>query len=70
MERVVLLLVSAFFVFAPRTDANKEPDRIITYADLPSPALYARCDKIFWACRADYPRCEIDRDQCVTWRNL
>lgn len=66
---VYLLLVTlTCLLFAPIREANREPNRVIPFAALPSPALYARCDKKFRACRADYPRCEVDRDQCVTWR--
>lgn len=66
---VYLLLVTlTCLLFAPIREANRGPNRVIPFAELPSERLYAECGKAYKACRADYPRCEIDRDQCVTWR--
>ena len=61
---LALIACSVFFIFAPHTEANREHNRItIEYADLPSPELYARCNKKFNACKG--PLCGIDRDYCV-----
>ena len=63
----LILVTMTCLLLAPIRDANRGPNRIIPYEELPSPELYARCDRLFRKCRAQYPRCEIDRDQCVTW---
>lgn len=63
---LVLILVTLFFIAVPRQEHVVERT-IIEPADWA--AVYGKCDKAFKACTADYPRCEIDRNFCVTWRD-